>query len=110
MQTSTEKRTDLQLRHSIDQYIEQIKNVFKTSMYNTGTWDEDAVNQFCNSVRVSKRGELLAISNIKKKVHSYIAIKNIGEHQKGSIFSAGWFGKPALAYPIGNVISGNYSN
>jgi hypothetical protein len=110
MQTGAEKRVDFDLRRSIDLYIEQIKEAFKISMYNTGAWDEDKVNQFCNSVRVSKRGDLLTISNAKKNIHSYIAIKNVGEHQKGSIFSVGWFGKPSLGYPIGNVMSGNYSN
>jgi hypothetical protein len=103
-----DKRGDTKLRNSIDSYLESIKKNFKDSMYSTGNWDEDAVSRFCQAVRVSNRGDLLTISSGAKKVHAYIATKNIGDHQKGSIFSAGWFGKPSLSNSIGNVLEGAY--
>jgi hypothetical protein len=103
-----DKRGDTKLRNSIDSYLESIKKNFKDSMYSTGNWDEDAVSRFCQAVRVSDRGDLLTISSGAKKVHAYIATKSIGDHQKGSIFSAGWFGKPSLSNPIGNVFEGAY--
>jgi hypothetical protein len=103
-----DKRGDTRLRNSIDSYLESIKKNFKDSMYSTGNWDEDAVSRFCQAVRVSNRGDLLTISSGAKKVHAYVATKNIGDHQKGSIFSAGWFGKPSLSNSIGNVLEGAY--
>ena len=103
-----DKRGDTKLRNSIDSYLESIKKNFKDSMYSTGNWDEDAVSRFCQAVRVSNRGDLLTISSGAKKVHAYVATKNIGDHQKGSIFSAGWFGKPSLSNSIGNVLEGAY--
>lgn len=102
------QRNDLALRNSIDRYLEHIKKSFKDSMYSTGSWDEDLVSKFCQAVRVSNRGDLLTISSGSKKVHAYIATKNINGHQKGSIFSAGWFGKPSLSNSIGNVLEGAY--
>ena len=103
-----DKRGDTRLRNSIDSYLESIKKNFKDSMYSTGNWDEDAVSRFCQAVRVSNRGDLLTISSGAKKVHAYIATKNINGHGKGSIFSAGWFGKPSLSNSIGNVLEGAY--
>jgi hypothetical protein len=103
-----DKRGDTKLRNSIDSYLESIKKNFKDSMYSTGNWDEDAVSRFCQAVRVSNRGDLLTISSGAKKVHAYVSTKNIGDHQKGSIFSAGWFGKPSLSNSIGNVLEGAY--
>ena len=108
MNALLEKRGDLNLRSSIDKYLEHIKQSFKDSMYSAGSWDEEAVNRFMQSVRVSSRWELITISDGKRKAHSYIATKNIGNYEKGSIFSSGWFGKPSLGYPIGNVLSANY--
>jgi hypothetical protein len=77
-------------------------------MYTSGNWDEAALYRFCQAVRVSNRGDLLTISSGTKKVHAYVATKNIGDHQKGSIFSTGWFGKPSLSNSIGNVLEGAY--
>lgn len=103
-----DKRGDTTLRNSIDNYLESIKKNFRDSMYNTGNWDEDMVTRFCQAVRVSNRGDLLTISSGAKKVHAYVATKNISGHQKGSIFAAGWFGKPSLSNSIGNVLEGAY--
>jgi hypothetical protein len=108
MEHANNKRTDITLRQSIDSYLEHIQNSFKDAMYTGGSWDEDALSRFCQAVRVSDRGDLLTISSGAKKVHAYIATKNINGHGKGSIFSAGWFGKPSLSNSIGNVLEGAY--
>ena len=57
---------------------------------------------------MASRGNLIAIAKGNKKNHSYIARKNIGNYEKGSLFSVGWFGKPFLKYSIGNVMAGDY--
>lgn len=105
---NNEQRRDPLLRSSIDGYLEHIKQSFKDVMYSSGSWDEDVVSKFCKAVRVSNRGDLLTISSGAKKVHAYVATKNINGHQKGSIFSTGWFGKPSLSNPIGNVLEAAY--
>lgn len=103
MTNTVNNRVDLELRSSIDQYIEHIKKTFKDSLYSTGSWDEDKVNQFCESVRVSQRGDLITLA-AKNKPHSYIATRNTNDFEKGSIFGKSWLGKPALGSPIGNVL------
>jgi len=108
LKMNNEKRGDPSLRSSIDKYLEHVKTSFKDAMYKAGNWDEEAVSRYCQAVRVSDRGDLLTISSGAKKVHAYVATKNIGDHQKGSIFSAGWFGKPSLSNSIGNVLEGAY--
>lgn len=108
MENANNKRTDITLRQSIDGYLEHIQKSFKDAMYTSGNWDEEALLRFCQAVRVSNRGDLLTISSGAKKVHAYIAIKNINGYEKGSIFSAGWFGKPSLSNSIGNVLEGAY--
>jgi hypothetical protein len=108
MEHANNKRSDITLRQSIDGYLAYIQKSFKDAMYTSGSWDEDALSKFCQGVRVTNRGDLLTISSGQKKVHAYIATKNINGHDKGSIFSAGWFGKPSLSNSIGNVLEGAY--
>ena len=105
MNKATDKRVDLEMRTSIDRYLEHIKKIFKDSVYSTGSWDDNSVNEFCQAVHISQRGDLITIATIKNKTHSYIAIKDIDKLKRGSIFGKTWFGNPALGSPIGNVLN-----
>jgi len=107
MNATLEKRGDVKLRSAVDNYLDHIKKSFKDAVYSTGAWDEDAVNAYIQKVKVASRGQLLAIQG-GKKIHSFVSSSSIGNFEKGSIFSAGWFGKPNLKYSIGNVLEASY--
>jgi ABC-type Na+ transport system ATPase subunit NatA len=105
MNEISDKRVDIEMRTSIDRYVEHIKKIFKESIYSSGSWDDKKVNEFCQAVRISHRGELITIVATKNKVHSYVATKDIDHLKRGSIFGKTWFGNPALGSPIGNVLN-----
>jgi hypothetical protein len=105
MNQAINKRMDLEMRTSIDRYLEHIKKVFKDSVYSTGGWDDKTVNAFCQAVHISQRGDLITIVTAKNKTHSYVAAKDINNLKRGSIFGKTWFGNPALGSPIGNVLN-----
>jgi hypothetical protein len=107
MNSALEKRGDVKLRSAVDKYLDHIKKSFKDAIYSTGAWDEDAVNAYIHRVKVASRGELLAIQG-GKKIHSFVSSSPIGNFEKGSIFSVGWFGKPNLKYSTGNVFEASY--
>ena len=85
MEHANNKRSDITLRQSIDGYLAYIQKSFKDAMYTNGSWDEDALSKFCQGVRVTNRGDLLTISSGQKKVHAYIATKNIKTRKEATI-------------------------
>ena len=109
MNKATDKRVDLEMRTSIDRYLEHIKKTFKDSIYSTGGWDDKKVNEFCDAVHISQRGDLIKVVATKNKTHSYVATKDIENLKRGSIFGTTWFGNPAIGSPVGNVLNATFS-
>ena len=105
MNEISDKRVDIEMRTSIDRYVEHIKKIFKESIYSSGNWDDKKVNEFCQAVHIGQRGDLITIVAAKNKTHSYVAARDINNLKRGSIFGKTWFGNPSLGSPIGNVLN-----
>jgi hypothetical protein len=113
MQNFNEQRRDLELRTSVDSYLEWIKKHFKESLYSSGTWDENKVNQYCDGVAISSRDKFLQVVVGKNKTHIFIAKSNSNSNgnvvKRGDLIKKTLLGNPNPKIVIGNVLEDKYA-
>ncbi|WP_108645397.1 hypothetical protein [Polynucleobacter rarus] len=113
MQNISEQRRDLELRNSVDTYLEWIKTHFKESLYSSGTWDDQKVSQYCDGVAISSRDKFLQVVVGKNKTHIFIAKSNSNSNGKvlkrGDLIKKTLLGSPNPKVVIGNILEDKYA-
>ena len=113
MQKINEQRQDLELRNSVDSYLEWIKSHFKESLYSSGSWDEEKVKLYCDGVSIASRDKFLQVVVGKNKTHIYIAKSNSNSNgnvlKRGDLIKKTLLGSPNPKVVIGNILEDNFA-
>ena len=112
MQKINDKRQDLELRSSVDNYLEWIKTHFKESLYSSGSWDEEKVKLYCDGVGIASRDKFLQVVVGKGKTHIYIAKANSNSNgtvlKRGDLIKKTLLGSPNPKVVIGNILEDKF--
>lgn len=103
-----ELRTDMELRHAVDSYLNYIKKTIESQNYKSAQWDDDNIKQEQDSVRISAREPLLKVAK-GKKFCSYIVKQDSKNVKRGDILGGTFLlNRPSFSRVLGNVLEKKY--